>query len=99
MSNEIAQIIINQLGGFGKLKAMINARNFVTDGDYKLTFHFSGSRLFNAITIFLNAMDTYDLRFMKLGKFDIIKELKTEGIYNDMLIDVFENTTKLRLSL
>jgi hypothetical protein len=44
-------------------------------------------------------MDTYDMEFGKIRKFEykVIKEFK--GLYDDMLKSTFEDHTKLALSL
>jgi len=100
---EIAQTIAKQLGGANKLKAMVNAKYFcclsVPPG---LQFRFSGSKIANHVKIELNSMDTYDVTFMKIGnapKFNITNEQTFKGIYNDMLINLFEQTTKLYITL
>jgi len=62
---QIANTIISQLGGYGKLKAMIgiNGQCALNSG---LQFNFKGSRDMNKCTIELNDMDTYDVKFYKI---------------------------------
>ena len=98
MTNQVAETILEQLGGAGKLKAMINAKNF-SGSDNSLTFRFSMNTKMNCVKIVLNAMDTYDLTFYKIKKFDfpVIEELT--DVYADNLISAIEDTTGLCLSL
>ena len=93
---EVAKTIVQQLGGANRLKAMINARNFAAD-DNTVSFQFMRCNGFRAIRITLNAMDTYDIKFLGGNDFRVKQEFS--GIYNDGLKDLFESTTGLRLSL
>lgn len=99
---DVAATIIQQLGGHGKLKAMVSAKDFMySDKDKSLTFKFSGSRKTNCIRITYNSMDLYDIEFLKIN----LKKLtcKTieiiENVYNDQLIEIFERRTELYLKL
>lgn len=62
---EIANTIIEQLGGKARLNAMISARNFIAL-ESGLQFNFSGSRKYNRCQIILNGSDLYDLKFFKI---------------------------------
>jgi hypothetical protein len=97
---EIAKTTLSQLGGYGKLSSMINARNFAY-GNGDLTFRFSGSDKADWVTIKLNGDDTYDMVFHKLGnsKYDIREVGKINDVYNDQLQDSFEEFTGLNISL
>ena len=113
---EIANTILQQMGGHGRLKAMvgINKHCALNAG---LQFSFKGSRKMNKVSIELNSMDRYDVKFYKIPTlrsdcspnaldryFENIEKCKTPvaefgGLYSDMLINTFEDTTGLRLSL
>ena len=96
---EIAKIIINQLGGIGRLTAMVNAKHFVySETDNWVAFKFSGSKKFNYVKITLNGKDLYDVNFKKLVKFDVRKTVDYNDIYCDQLVELFESETKLYLS-
>lgn len=87
---------LKQLGG-NKFIAMTGATCF-SDGD-TLIAKFKGSKIANIMYVTLNSMDTYDV---KIGKFrgmelKIVKEVN--GAYNDMLKNIFEQTTGLYISL
>ena len=98
MSKQVAEIIVQQLGGFGRLKCMVAADCFGTSGN-DLSFKFKGSKIANYIKIKLNNMDLYDVEFGKIWgtKYTVVKTV--DGLYFDQLVPVFENTTKLYLSL
>ena len=104
-TQQVATTIINQLGGFGKLKAMINMRDLTAgekkNGNSVMTFKFSGSRKFNMCEIELNGMDLYDIKLMKFSpKYcTISNESVSNDLFNDMLIEHFEGKTGLYLSL
>ena len=99
----VANTIMNQLGGYGKLKAMINIK-YQTAINSGLKFMFSGCRKINCIQIILDATDTYKIEFGKLvmsgkniGEYTKVKGF--EEIYADQLKWLVEETTDLRLSL
>lgn len=90
----ITETTITQLGGQNKLVAMIGANTFSATGTNTLNFKFKGSKVANYVSISL-VNDTYNLTFMK--KFDVVKNI--ENVFVSDLINIFENTTKLRISL
>lgn len=99
-NREIAMEILNQLGGFGKLRAMISAKDFVY-GDKNLSFGFKGSKEVNKIKIQLNEMDLYDITFYKYmpKKVELKEVIKFNGLWYDQLKPIFEDFTGLDLSL
>lgn len=103
-SGEIAKTILSQMGGMGKLTAMIGANNFGFEehaGRVSLKFNFKGSRKHNICKIILDPDDTYTFEFWNLNMRTVTcnKTFEATGIYWDMLIDVFERETGLYLSL
>ena len=96
----VATTIINQMGGFGKLRAMVGANGFVGDSN-SVQFSFKGSRKFNKCRIILNANDTYTFELWKYNKrtLDMKKVYEIDNLYWDMLKPVFESETGLYLSL
>ena len=95
-NTQVAQIIAEQLGGTGRLKMMTGAYNFGTSGN-NLTFRIKNSFKVNYVRITLNGKDLYDLQFGRVSgtKFTIVKEYS--DIYNDQLIELFEQTTGMYL--
>jgi len=98
---QIAETIVKQMGGFGRLGAMVNGRDFVTLENGGVQFTFSGKRGMNKCVIKLDADDTYTMEFWYYNKrtYDIKKVWEMSGMYWDMLIPVFEQETGLYLSL
>jgi len=95
----IAATIFQQMGGMGRLSAMVGARYFLDHGNGG-SFQFRMSRKYNFFHVTLDADDTYSLRFAKLGKWGDVKgEKNYHGIYAEQLKPLFERETGLRLTL
>ncbi len=100
---QITNTIINQMGGLGRLVAMVGASNFITtDNPAGLRFQFSGSKKANICKITLLASDTYKFELFKYTRVKyahcpVVYEV--EGVYDDMLKSVFEQETGLYLTL
>ena len=95
---QIALNIGNQLGGLGRLKAMTGANNFVAHED-GLSFKFKSCKRSNYCKVTLDPSDTYTVEFGKIRKFEYKVTEKLEGVYCDMLMDIFEGHTGLYLTL
>ncbi len=97
---EIARTIIAQMGGQGRLKAMVGATNFVST-NRGVMFSFKGSKIANKIDISLTSLDLYDIKFYKINMRNLADSIipveEVEGVYNDMLVEIFEKTTGLYL--
>ena len=96
--SQIAQTILKQLGGNQRVAIMTGADQFLA-GDRSLSFKFKNSKTANAVLITLERDDTYTLKFTKIRGLKFTDVATVEGVYFDGLIDVFEKTTGLRLSL
>lgn len=99
----VAETILSQLGGAARLTAMIGARQFAA-GDSELTFKFAAPATngANCIQIVLDASDTYEVIFHRIGrapKFEVREIGRVPFVYDDQLIDVIESETGLRLSV
>jgi hypothetical protein len=92
----VASEILRQLGG-NKFLVMTGATCYSDKNT--LIVRFKGSKISNIVYITLNAMDTYDLKFGKFRSLQVKTIKEFEGIYNDMLRSIFEQTTGLRTSL
>ena len=99
----IAQTIINQMGGGGKLQMMLGVTKFLSlpssSGQLGgLAFRFKGFKKANYLEVILCPDDTYTLKFSRYVMTQaIVKEF--ESVYCDQLIETFENFTGLYLSL
>jgi hypothetical protein len=97
----VAETILKQMGGSGRLRAMIGAHAFSTSGN-DLSFVFPNRQRSkgNAVKIDYNeGKDLYDMDFFNVS----IKGAKKVASYNDLfwddLIQVFERQTGLALRL
>tara|TARA_B100000674_G_C37843568_1_gene916508 strand:+ start:562 stop:1263 length:702 start_codon:yes stop_codon:yes gene_type:complete len=63
----VAQTILKQLGGARRLKAMINASNFIDGGKY-LTFKFSMGKKKAFCKITLTSLDLYDMEIFSIRR-------------------------------
>ena len=93
----IATTILKQLGG-NKFAVMVGAKNIYTL-ERGVVFKFMRNKSgYNYLRIKLNAMDTYDLEFLKFREF---KEIKKEfkNIYCDQLEEIFKDFTGLNTRL
>jgi len=107
---QVANTILLQMGGAGKIKAMTGAKNF-TALPSGVSFQFPNRKGPNYVKVTLEADDTYTVEFGKKagvqalmsGKVDvdnIYKKLSEhKDIYFDQLKDLFESETGLYLSL
>ncbi len=97
----IAHTTLAQLGGSGKLQAMIGAHNFTSDEKGTLGFHFKGCRKANILQIELDPSDTYNVKFLKFNKRTLeLKDVKEYTmVYADQLKEIVESFTGLYLSL
>jgi len=94
----VAETILQQLGGTGALLAMVGAHDFVGD-DHGVQFAFRGSRKANKCRIILTADDLYTVEFWRIRGLDYVQVYEQDGLYADVLRTVFERETGLRLSL
>ena len=98
-SKKIAGIILQQLGG-NKFIAMTGpgdlfALSATEEHSGGFVCKFRGSKRANYITIRLNGMDTYDVEFKKIWGCKIKDVSEHQGIYEDMLQDLFTQETGL----
>ena len=95
--NRIASEILHQLGG-NKFIAMTGAKGLMTNGE-DLTFKIPRSNGINCMRITLNSSDTYDVEFLYISRTTVTTKKSFSGIYNDMLQNIFTETTGLHTSL
>ena len=101
-SDTPAHIILKQMGGSGRLKAMLGAKHFIShDGGKALSFQFPNRKRSkgNYVKITLRPDDTYDMEFSQIVKYEAKPVKSYKGIYADQLKPIFEKQTGLRLSL
>jgi hypothetical protein len=95
----IAKTILQQLGG-SRFIAMTGSKNFVAD-ENKLNMKLSRNiAKAQYLTITLNSMDTYDLKFTSVDKnFNLIIRAERKNVYCDELQQVFTQITGLNTHL
>jgi hypothetical protein len=98
---EIAQTILDQMGGANRLYTMIGARHMVAlDGIGGLQFSFSGCRSANKLVIRLNGLDLYDMTFWNVKRNgECIQVSESCNVYADQLQDIFIADTGLDLRI
>ncbi len=90
----VAKTILEQLGGHMFI-VMTGSKNFV-GSETGLSFKVGrNSKGITHVRINLNAMDTYDVEFLKIRKLDPKVAAYREGIYFDQLQSLFTEETGL----
>lgn len=104
-NRQIAQTILNQMGGVNRLQAMTGAKDFlILDNGVQFSFAKAIAGI-NRVTIRLTADDLYDIEFGSVRKSRVThlpeytKRDETTGVYADRLKPIFERATGLFLSL
>lgn len=104
MSNQVAQTILQQLGG-NKFLAMIGAKNLCSHGaENALSFRLSsvmtsGKNKCNHVKITLNGNDLYDVTFSKIFKMTVKEISSFSDVYAENLVELFESETVLATKL
>ena len=94
----VASEILRQLGGY-KFIAMTGAKCYSDNNGNTLVTKFKGSRVANIMYITLNSMDLYDIKICKYSGLNVKTVKEINNCYDDMLTEIFEETTGLRTSL
>jgi len=98
----VASNIIQQMGGFGRLKAMIGMRQplaYSGLGGVSFCFPNKASGRPNRVCIKLNGLDLYDVEFKRVYGSKVTTTASHENVYASSLREVFEMATGLALSL
>lgn len=96
MSQQVAQTILAQLGG-RQFMLMVNAKNLVSlsgDGGLALQFGTGAKNKANRLRVEYDyGSDTYNVEFGKIRKLEWNTISRHEGIYADMLQELFTAET------
>lgn len=100
-AKQIADTTISYLGGYNKLMAMVNAKNFVYDKEGGIQFWFSGNKNMNIVKFSLTHEDLYKVTFYKYNRrtMDVKVVDEYDGIYAEQLKELFEQVTGRYLSI
>lgn len=99
LNEDVSTTIADQMGGIGRLKAMLGASVMKIDNGIAIKWPSKQRSKGNYIEIVLNASDTYDVKFFNAS--GTAKKLVKDytGIYADRLVDTFEKQTGYFLRL
>lgn len=99
-NEKIAGTIMGQMGGAGRIAAMLGTKAFMVI-DNGLQFDFKGSRTVNRCRVVLMPDDTYKMEFLQFRRSSLTCPSICEfsDVYCDQLVEIFESTTGLFLSL
>lgn len=93
------QTTLSHLGGYGKLRALVNARDFVkSDKERSLRFKFSGCSKYHIAKITLTPRDTYEIKLYKFRGVKRVRETEPVEAYASELRATFEQLTGLYLT-
>lgn len=98
---EKAEIILQQLGGKGRLTAMIGAHTFVgaPGGSVQFRFRAKAKDGINFVRVSLQSDDTYRLEMLRLSGINSWHKADIAGLHAGDLRRIIENRTGLYLSL
>lgn len=96
----VAATILEQMGGHGRISVMTGARNFLySDDSISWAWPARGKKP-NRIVIKLLPDDTYRMTISHYSqRFGLILVDEFDGVYCDRLMDLFEESTGLYLTL
>ena len=98
--NKIADTILAQIGGPGRVDAMLGVKYFVaSERGVSFRFKARATNKANHIEIVLDSNDTYTVKFGRIRGFDFKEIDIVDMVYMDSLKTVIEHRTGLRLSL
>ena len=97
----VADTIAKQMGGIGRLRAMLGAHSFATSGnDFSFVFPNKQRSRGNAVLVTYNAgKDLYDMEFFNVSVKGRKKVASYDDLYFDDLISIFERQTGWALRL
>lgn len=92
--NPVGKTILDQMGGYGRLKMMIGL-NQIINLPQGVGFKWPNKQISkgNYVEIILTPADLYNMTFYNVSMRGKRKVKEYRGIYNDMLVDLFEKQT------
>lgn len=93
------RVVLQQLGGAGRLAAMVGAKITYDNKNQNVGIRFKGSTKANYVRITLNGKDLYDMEFLKIRGTSFKTVQTYNDVYGDQLKELFEKFTGLYLSL
>jgi len=96
---DIAGTIAQQMGGVGRLKAMLGATVMKIENGISIKWPSKQRSKGNYVEIVLNAGDTYDVKFFNASGSNKKPVASYDDIYADRLVDTFEKQSGYYLRL
>ena len=94
------QPVFSWLGGWNRLRAMVNMKNVVRSDDGQwVSFKFSNRSGHNFVKVKLNDSDLYDVQFGRIVRYELRNVSEHSMIQGAALRELFERETGLYLSL
>lgn len=94
----VANEILRQLGGRGRVGAMLGVTQFTGDDtSLRVKFKAKGKEGINCFKVTLDPSDTYTVEFFRVWSTDWHEKGKVEDVYCDNLVETIENRTGLYL--
>lgn len=97
-NKEIATVILSQLGGSGRLNAMLGVKQ-LTIVENGLSIKYKVSSPVNYIKITLNGLDLYNIEMGKIWGYNYKIVNQVNDIFAEDMKNIIEDTCKVRLSL
>jgi hypothetical protein len=94
----VAQTILAQLGGTGRLAMMCGCKQFMADSNSVLFKVGSNAKKVTACRVVLDPSDTYTVEFYAGRGLNIRKVSECSDVYADMLREIFESKTGMYLT-
>jgi hypothetical protein len=98
-ANQIAKTIAEQMGGMGRLRAMLGAQLTAISKGLAIKWPNKKRSKGNYVEITLRGDDTYDMEFFNVAGYKKKPVKKYRGIYFDQLVPIFEKQTGWYLRL
>jgi hypothetical protein len=98
-NQQVAETILQQLGGARRLAMMIGAKQFVAvENGLRFRMGRGASNKATHVTVELNALDLYDIRFQSVRGTNVTERGTIAAIYADQLRTAIESATGFYLS-
>lgn len=97
-NKQIANTILQQLGGSGRVSSMLGAKNFAAiESGLQFRWAAKAKNKANFINIKLNGNDLYDITFIRVYGLNLTEISEHNDVYAEDLISLFETQTGLYL--
>jgi DNA-directed RNA polymerase subunit RPC12/RpoP len=96
---DVSDTIVSQMGGMGKLKAMLGAKVGKVPNGIAIRWPNKQASRGNYVEVVLNGQDLYDMTFFSIRAGEKKEVKRYPGVANDQLISTFEQQSGWYLSL